>query len=71
MIYDAPWYFLSRPSNHNGGFISFAKKEPFGKNFDPVASPGDLWFEFAETEEMAIDKLRKEVEQISPFKRTN
>jgi len=40
-----------------------AKLEPFTIGH-PFYEPGDLWFQFGDTEEEAIAKVRAEVEQL-------
>lgn len=54
-----------------GEFIAMMKREPFScANPHPLTEPGDLWFEFGETEEQAFSKLRNELhalEKVSPF----
>jgi hypothetical protein len=39
-------------------YIALAKTEPFTRNDpNPILEPGDLWFEFGQTEEEALENL--------------
>lgn len=46
-------------------YIALAKKEPFTReNPDPINEPGELYFEFGNTPEQAMSKLKESLEDI-------
>ena len=46
-------------------YIALAKIEPFTcENPDPILEPGELWFEFGNTPEQALDRLK---ESLTPL----
>jgi hypothetical protein len=51
------WFFAVVKGKNK--FIAMMKKEPFTcENPNPIKEPGELWFEFGETQEQAFQKLR-------------
>lgn len=61
----AQWHYLIR-SAQNGleGWIAMAKREPFVCDGHPVHEPGDLWFQFGDTEAEARAKIEAEVKAM-------
>lgn len=53
------WYFST--CKGRGLWCAMAKHEPFVVG-DPVAEPGELWFEFGDTEDEAMAKLKASLE---------
>lgn len=48
-------YHVIKGINH---YIALAKEEPFTReNPDPIREPGELWFEFGDTPEQALERL--------------
>ena len=55
---DGWWYRISEARNEDG-YIILAKREMFVlSEFEPLLEPGELWFEFGETEENALDNMK-------------
>lgn len=54
------WYFMAWQSPFTGKWTGLAKHEPFTDG-RPLHEPGDVWFEFGETEEEALANIRKSV----------
>ena len=55
---DGWWYRISEARNEDG-YIILAKREMFVlSEFEPLLEPGELRFEFGETEENALDNIK-------------
>lgn len=60
LIPNLEWFFLVKPKS-TGGFVAFAKREPFTCNANFVLEPGEMWFNFGESEEDALKNLKLEL----------
>ena len=57
---DVTWYFTTWCSPVTGKWTGLAKRSPF-VNGHPIYEPGDVWFEFGDTEDAALDAVRRSV----------
>jgi hypothetical protein len=52
------WYFAAWEGRSK--WIGLAKREPF-VNGHPIYEPGDVWFEFGETEADALSAIKRKM----------
>lgn len=61
-IVENNWYFQARRCRNGlSGFMGFAKREPFMNKDCSIMEPGDVWFQFGETINEVMEKLKAEV----------
>jgi hypothetical protein len=58
------WYYKVVRLKRQLGYFAMAKHEPFvGDNV--MTEPGDVWFEFGDTEEQALCRLKRSLSDAS------
>ena len=60
------WHYIIRRCHHDRSqWLALAKRERFITDGDPIAEPGDLWFEFGASEAEARAKIEAETRSMS------
>lgn len=54
------WHFTAWHSPFTGNWVGLAKQEPF-VNGHPIQEPGEVWFEFGDTEAEALEAVKRSV----------